>query len=75
MNHKIEVYNKIKFEELPTSLVNGYSKIMRECVHSICLKKWPQTFGGFWPNPLDKMDRNELYFNVITEIISQEDLP
>jgi len=74
MSHNVEVYNKIKFEELPTPLVNGYSKIIRECIHSICLKDWPPRLDVIWPDVLYK-DKDQRYFDVITEVLKLEDLP
>ena len=74
MSDNIEVYNKIKFEDLPTQLVNGYSKIMRECVHSICIIGWPPRFDTIWPDLVYK-DKDQRYYDIITEVVKLEDLP
>jgi len=70
----IEVHNKINFEELPITLVNGYSKIMRECIHSFCLKEWSPNYEILWPDPWAK-DGNQRYFDIITEVLKAKELP
>jgi len=74
MSHNVEVYNKIKFEELPTPLVNGYSKIIRECIHSLCQKEWHSCIETSWADPRAR-DANQRYFDVISEVLKLEELP